>query len=251
VIARERGALHDAVFALGGDGTAMEVLPVLGEMQRPVGLLPGGTGNLIARALGIPLSVGRAVRVLLGGRERTIDLGILHDGRAFAFAAGVGIDVRMLEYTPAHLKRRFGVFAYIVSGTRAALAVRTFRVDATVDGERHTFQAAAALVTNFGSVLGGLFHLGPAIVPDDGVLDLCVFAPRTLTDTLRLGWRILRRDFAGASHMHFLRGREIHIETTPVQPAQADGELIGPTPLTCRVAPGAARVLVPGSSRRA
>jgi diacylglycerol kinase family enzyme len=181
---------------------------------------------------------------LLDGEERAIDLGVLDDGRTFTFAAGVGIDVTMIERTSPGLKRRFGVMAYVAAGTRASLGLESFRVDATVDGERHTFHATAALVANFGTVLGGLIHLGPAIVPDDGLLDLCVFAPRSVRDAVRLGWRILRHDFGGAADMHFLRGREIRLETTPVRMAQADGELLGPTPLSCRVLPHAARVLI-------
>jgi len=250
-VARELAERYDAVFTLGGDGTAMEVLHVVGQLGRPVGVLPGGTGNLVARALGTPLNTRRAVAALLEGEERAIDLGVLDDGRTFTFAAGVGIDVTMIEQTSVDLKRRFGVLAYVAAGTRASLGLESFRVDATVDGERHTFDATAALVANFGTVLGGLIHLGPAIVPDDGLLDLCVFAPRSVRGAVRLGWRILRHDFGGAPDMHFLRGREIRLETTPVRMAQADGELLGPTPLSCRVLPHAARVLVPRTVRRA
>jgi YegS/Rv2252/BmrU family lipid kinase len=249
-VAKELAGRYDAVFTLGGDGTAMEVLHVVGQLGRPVGVLPGGTGNLVARALGTPLNVRRAVAALLDGEERAIDLGVLADGRTFTFAAGVGIDVTMIERTSPDLKRRFGVMAYVAAGTRASLGLESFRVDATVDGERHTFHATAALVANFGTVLGGLIHHGPAIVPDDGLLDLCVFAPRSVGQAVRLGWRILRHDFGGAPDMHFLRGREIRLETTPVRMAQADGELLGPTPLSCRVIPHAARVLVARRGRR-
>lgn len=249
-VAEELAARYDAVFTLGGDGTAMEVLHVVGKLGRPVGVLPGGTGNLVARALGTPLNTRRAVLALLDGEERAIDLGSLGDGRTFTFAAGVGVDVTMIERTSAELKRRFGVMAYVAAGTRASLGLESFRVDATVDGERHTFHATAALVANFGSVLGGLINLGPAIVPDDGLLDLCVFAPRSVGQAVRLGWRILRQDFGGAPDMHFVRGREIRLETTPVRMAQADGELLGPTPLVCHVIPHAARVLVARGARR-
>jgi diacylglycerol kinase (ATP) len=99
-------------------------------------------------------------------------------------------------------------------------------------------------------VLGGLLQLGPAIVPDDGMLDLCVFAPRTMRDAMRLGWRILRHDVREAPHMFFLKGRDIRLESTPVRMAQADGELIGPTPIACRAVPRAARILAPRAVAR-
>ena len=93
-----RAADYDAVFTLGGDGTAMEVAGALALSGIPIGVLAGGTGNLLGRALGIPRSVKRAVPMLLAGEVRRIDLGIVR-GRHFAVAAGVGIDAAMVEET--------------------------------------------------------------------------------------------------------------------------------------------------------
>jgi YegS/Rv2252/BmrU family lipid kinase len=248
VIAMERADAYDAVFTVGGDGTAMEVLEVAANHGRPVGVLPGGTGNLVARALGTPLRMERAVHALLTGVERRIDLGALADGRTFAFAAGVGIDATMLERASPRLKRHAGVLAYVMAGTQATLRLQSFELRATVDGVEHTFHAATAMVLNFGTVLGGLFHLAPDVDPSDGWLDLCVFGPRTLVDAVGIGWRLWRHRLAGHAQMHFLRGRTIRLETTPVRAAQADGELLGSTPITCVVRPGAARVLAPAGA---
>jgi len=99
-VADERGRDYDAVFTLGGDGTVMEVIGTLAHSDVPIGVLPGGTGNLIARVLGIPLRVGKAVDVLLDGDEARIDLGSI-GGHRFAFAAGVGVDAKMVETTAA------------------------------------------------------------------------------------------------------------------------------------------------------
>ncbi|HEX2781265.1 MAG TPA: diacylglycerol kinase family protein, partial [Gemmatimonadaceae bacterium] len=112
-VAAELAPKYDAVFTLGGDGTAMEVIGALAHTGHPVGVLPGGTGNLLARALGTPLLMRRAVRALLRGEVQRVDLGVLDDGRRFAFAAGVGIDSWMIQGTPAWLKRRIGVAAYV------------------------------------------------------------------------------------------------------------------------------------------
>src|SRR5215208_2938680 len=142
-IAAERAASFDAVFTLGGDGTAMEVVGCLSGSGLPVGILPGGTGNLIARTLGIPLDVRRAVPALLAGDEARIDLGRLGDGRRFAFAAGVGIDARMIEETSARLKLRLGVLAYAITAARAVLRRETFVARVVVDGEAHEREAAA------------------------------------------------------------------------------------------------------------
>src|SRR4029453_8366580 len=120
-VAGARATDFDVVFALGGDGTVMEVAGALAGTGRPIGVLAGGTGNLLARALGIPLRIRDAVPALIKGKELLIDLGRLDSGRRFAIAAGVGIDAQMVAETPSWLKRRLGVVAYTIMGTRATL----------------------------------------------------------------------------------------------------------------------------------
>ncbi len=244
-IAAQRGAEFDAVFTLGGDGTVMEVLAALAHSPVPTGILPGGTGNLVARALSIPMSVPRAVVALSTGATAQVDLGRLSDGRVFAFAAGVGVDATMVGRTSSRSKRWFGVASYVATAVRASLALDAFTVHATVDGESFRFRATAVQVANFGSVLHGLLRLGPDISENDGLLDLCVFSPANLSDALRIGWRIVRNDFGTDPAMHFVRGKHIQVDTDPPRPAQADGELLGQTRLDITVAPGAARLLLP------
>ncbi len=244
-IARTHAAASDAVFTLGGDGTAMEVLHAMQGRGQPVGILPGGTGNLVARALGTPRRVGPAVRALLRGTVRTIDLAQMPDGRVFAFAAGMGIDSTMVQRTSAAAKRRFGVLAYVVSAVRAALALDAFTLSATVDGARHDFRATAVLLANFGDLFGGLFRVGPGVRENDGMLDLCVFTPSNVGDALRVGWRLLRHDFGTDPAMHFLQGRVVSLESDPPRQAQADGELLPGTGVRATVIPGAARLLAP------
>lgn len=248
-VARQRGGDYDAVFTLGGDGTVMEVVQGLFGTQIPVGVLPGGTGNLVARALGIPLSVRRAVAGLLAGATREIDLGMLGEGRVFAFAAGVGIDASMVAETSAAAKRRFGVLAYIATAVRATLALERFVLEATVDGVTHRYSATSAMIANFGSVLGGWIRLGPGIQENDGMLDLCVFAPASARDAFRVGWRLVRHDFRSDPSMHFHRGRTLLLRTEPARAVQADGELLDGSTLQVTVAPRAARMLVPLARR--
>ena len=242
----------DAVFTLGGDGTAMEVVGALAHGAIPVGILPGGTGNLVARTLGVPLAVRDAVASLLLGRVARVDLGVVAvDGgvpRRFAFAAGVGIDARMIEETPARWKRRLGVLAYAVTAARALLARDRFAVRVVVDGaEEIRRDAAAVMIVNFGAVLGDLFRFGPGIEADDGRLDLCLFSPDTVGDALRVLWRLSRQDFRDDRCLLYRAGREFRVETTPARAAQADGELLGRTPFVARVEPLAATLLVPAS----
>ena len=245
VLATERGREYDAVFTLGGDGTAVEIIGALAGTGIPVGVLPGGTGNLIARTLGIPVTLDAAVKALVNGDRARIDLGQLADGRRFAFSAGVGIDARMIEGAPARLKRRLGVMAYVMSATRAVLRREDFDVRVTVDGVVHERTASAVMVVNFGAVLNDLITLGPGIRADDGLLDLCIFSPASFPDSVAVMWRLLRRDFRSDARVLYVPGRSIRVETVPPRTAQADGEIIGTTPLDITVAPLAALVLVP------
>lgn len=250
-IAVARHMNYDAVFSLGGDGTAMEVASALADTGYLVGALPGGTGNLLARALSTPLRIDRAIAALVRGNERRIDLGRLGDGRRFAIAAGIGIDVSMVQQTPKWMKRFFGVGAYAVMGTIAALRILLRRdliqARVTVDDVTETRAATTIMVANFGALLNDRITLGPKIQSDDGLLDVCLFAPRNVFDALSIMWRLLRRDFSAHPAMSYRRGSRIRVETTPPCEAQADGELIGLTPLDIVVEPLSVRLLVPGS----
>ncbi len=244
-IATSLAPKYDLVFTLGGDGTAMEVVGALAGTGQPIGILPGGTGNLIARTLGIPLNVRRAVSVLLTGEETRVDLGRLSAGRHFAFAAGVGVDASMIAEASSSLKRHIGVLAYVISWSRAALRRDLFRVRITVDGEIVEREATSVMVANFGAVLNDLMTLGPGIRPDDAKLDLCVFSPYTVGDAVRIAWKLLRKDFGSDPCMLYRAGRHFRIETLPPRVAQADGELLGQTPFEICVEPLAAQLLIP------
>jgi diacylglycerol kinase (ATP) len=248
-LAATRAPQYDAVFVLGGDGTVMEVAGALAGTDVRIGVLAGGTGNLLARALGIPLSVPRAISALLDGDELLIDLGRFDSGARFAIAAGVGIDATMVAETPDWLKRRLGVLAYTIICGRAALRAvlrrEFFRARVTVDDVIHEREAAAVMIANFGAVLGERIMLGPGIRTDDGFLDGCIFSPRTLADAFRIMWRLLRHDFRSDPCVLYCRGRSVRVETIPPMPWQADGELMGTTPFNVVVEPRAVRLMVP------
>jgi diacylglycerol kinase (ATP) len=249
VIARTHAHKYDAVFTLGGDGTVMEVLSALAHQGPPVGVLAGGTGNVVARTLRIPLNPARAVPLLLAGDEATMDLGRLDDGRRFAIGVGVGLDATMIFEAPARLKKRFGFMAYVIGGYKAVLTNRKFDLRLSVDGVVYERKASAVLVANLGAVLNDLVSFGEGIVHDDGLLNACVFSPNTFRDSLRILWRMMRKDFGDDPCLFYRSGREFRIETNPPMRAQADGELLSETPFGASVDPLAARLLIPKKQR--
>ena len=236
---------YDAVFTLGGDGTVMEVLGALAHKGPPLGILAGGTGNVVARTLRIPLNPARAVPLLLAGDLAVMDLGRLSDGRRFAIGVGVGLDATMISEAPERLKKRLGFMAYVVGGYKAVIRNKKFNLRLTVDGVVYERRASAILVANLGAVLNDLVAFGEGIVHDDGVLNACVFSPDSLGDALRILWRMLRKDFSPDPCLFYKSGREFHIETNPPMPAQVDGEMLPDTPLSVSVDALAGRLLIP------
>jgi diacylglycerol kinase family enzyme len=244
-IARERIDGHDAVFTLGGDGTAMEVVGALVGDHRPVGILPGGTGNQLVRHLRSPLGIGAAVRALLVGDVERLDVGRLADGRRFALAAGFGLAARMMEGAPESAKRRFGVGAYMWSSTRALLRNEQLQVRATVDGVAYERVCALAMIANVGALFGGALSMGPGVRADDGLLDLCLFSARSPLEAMDVVRRCALKDFRPHRNMLYARGSEIRLETVPPSLAQADGDLLGDVALVAAAEPFAARLLRP------
>jgi YegS/Rv2252/BmrU family lipid kinase len=245
ILARTHAHKYHAVFTLGGDGTVMEVLSALAHQGPPLGVLAGGTANVVARTLRIPLNPARAVPLLLSGDEATMDLGRLGDGRRFAIGVGVGLDATMISEAPDRLKKRFGFMAYVIGGYKAVLRNQKFKLRLTVDGVLFERTASAILIANFGAVLNDLVAFGEGIVHDDGLLNACVFSPDNLWDALRILLKMLRKDFSPDPCLFYRSGREFRVETTPQMPAQADGELLPGTPVSVSVDPLAGCLLIP------
>jgi diacylglycerol kinase (ATP) len=251
MLARTLASQYDLVFTLGGDGTAMEVIGALAPNGPPVGILPGGTGNLLARALGIPLTIRRAIPALLAGDITRIDLGHLDpndsvpDGRRFAIGVGVGIDAAMIAETSTRWKQRLGIAAYVVVAARAILRQDRFTVRVTADGQVLERRASALLVANFGVLLNNLITLGDGIRYDDGVLDACLFDPQTFGDAVRIMRKLIFRDFRPDPAMSYLSGKRLAVETDPPRIAQADGDIIGKSPFSVVTEPLAGCIIIP------
>ena len=248
-IARELAATHDRLFVLGGDGTVMDVATGLAEAgsSAPIGILPGGTGNQLARALSIPLSPSRAVGAVLRGSVRRLDLAILNGRRRVGIGAGMGLDAAMTAGATGRLKETLGVASYVVSATRAAWQPRRFGVRAEVDGRVIEREGVVAMVLNLGRIFNGLLEVAPGTSITDGLLDLVIVDARTLRDALAFSViEMLMRRRRADPRWTFARGREVCIEALDTSiPCQVDGDLIADRRLSMVVAAGAGCFLAP------
>lgn len=241
----------DVVAVFGGDGTTMQAAAALVGTDVSLGVIPGGTGNLLAGNLRIPASPERAARALVAGRPRPFDLGRMErpDGlHYFAVACGAGYDARVMAGTASEHKRRWGMAAYVATTLRLIGEIRSAAHVITIDGVEYDANAAMVLVANCGEVIPPLVRLRGGIRPDDGLLDVVVMRANSFGQSVRAVWELLREPAAAGGEDTFVgyaSGREIRVESEPVQPVQLDGEPGGLTPFTATVVPGAIRIRVP------
>jgi diacylglycerol kinase family enzyme len=238
----------------------------------PLGLLPGGTGNLLARNLDIPVdSIEQALEVALTGRNRHVDAAWLvldpvdleleepagegssagERKHGFFVMAGLGLDAAIMDSTSEELKNRIGWGAYVPAGFKHFLRDR-FKVRFTVeDGPEETKRARMVVVGNCGKITGGI-DLLPDAEPDDGMLDIIVLAPRGIGQWVSVAGRVLTRSDRTTSHLSRYRGTRTQVSVDEPQQVQVDGDIIGEArKLTCEVQPRALIVRSQKSGRGA
>jgi diacylglycerol kinase (ATP) len=244
----------DLVCSLGGDGTARQVAQTLVHSGTPLGLMPGGTGNLLARNLKLPLgSVEEALGAALGGQDRSVDVGLVSfdvvgDRRpsaeqVFLVMAGMGFDAAMMAGAPERLKARVGWLAYAVSGVQNLRGPRSRARIHADDRPGFSRRVHTVLVGNCGLLAGGI-RLLPQAKVDDGWLDAVTLSPNGLASWVSVAARVLTRQ--GHDRVQHLRIRKIRVTVARPTEGQLDGDLVGAVRgLRARVAPGALLVRVP------
>lgn len=241
----------DVVVVFGGDGTTMQAAAALVGTDVPLGLVPGGTGNILAGNLRIPSRPVPAAQMIARGRSRSIDLGRVEraDGpHYFAVACGAGADARVMGDTRQADKQRFGIGGYWGTLFRVIPQVRSTVVAITVDGVRLEAPAAVTLALNCRELIPPVLRVIDGARIDDGVLDLLVLAADSPWQCARGVWRAVQNVVIGTGPTRYLRygrGEHITIEAAEEQPVQFDGDVAGTTPVTMRVAPRAVRVMAP------
>ena len=226
-LAREAVAAGvELVLACGGDGTVTSCAAGVAGTGVALAIVPMGTGNLLARNLGLPADIAAALEVGLTGRDQSIDAWTAN-GTPFLVMAGLGLDARMISDTSEPLKKRLGWAAYAVSVIRH-LRDRPVWVTLTADSEPPVrLRSSALIVGNVGCLRGGV-PLLPDARPDDGMLDAVALNARGWAGWLALTAQILRQRDA-ASRATRVVCRELVVECGTAQPWEIDGELMGTT----------------------
>jgi diacylglycerol kinase family enzyme len=241
------------VCPLGGDGTVRSVASAMVGSGIPMGLLPGGTGNLLARNLKLPVDdLEAALVVAITGRDSGIDVGeVAWDGDApavFLVMAGMGLDAEMMAGVDEGLKRTVGWLAYALSGAKALFRLG-FAVRVRADTERAVSQHARAVVVgNCGELAGGL-QLMPDAAIDDGLLDTVLASPNSIAGWLALGLNFISARRRGHPSLVHLVSERVDVATREPVEAQLDGDAVGRRRrMTCTVRARALIVRLPAEA---
>jgi len=256
-LARRAAADHDAVVAVGGDGTAHEVVNGVAESEAAFGLIPMGTGNDLALALGVPGDPGAALDLIASRETRRIDLARFDDGlhrpqgsdrpavHWFANSLGLGFEAQVtIESRKVKLLRGFPVYLWAVARALGGLRCPELRI--TADGRVLEGRQLLLCIGN-GPRVGGGFWLTPDARNDDGWLDLCIVEAMGRGNVMRRLPRALKGTHTGESWVTMLRAREIRIESPEGFPFHADGEVVDTArrELSVTLVPHALKVIAP------
>ncbi|MFC5337215.1 diacylglycerol/lipid kinase family protein [Leucobacter denitrificans] len=244
------------VLGAGGDGTIRAIAEGLGHTRVPLAIIPQGTGNLLARNLGVPLGdLAAAVEGAFFGRNRPIDLGRMtivrppdaegierEDEHAFLVLAGMGLDARTIRTTKSELKRRVGWLAYVDAGVRTMVKDRPLNIHYSVDGgPAHELTVYTVMIGNCGLLPGGVLLIPDAHI-DDGLLDVVALTPLGPFSWLRIwnkiGWEngVLRKSKVGrriidlvndTKSVNYLTARTYALSVPRPEPVQLDGDDFG------------------------
>jgi diacylglycerol kinase (ATP) len=233
------------IIAAGGDGTINEVMNGLAGSEIPMGVLPLGTTNVLARELGIPEDVERAIEVAAGRTPKAISLGkIIFDrdsstvSRLFCLMAGIGFDGETVLGTDEGLKKISGKGAYLYSGIKTLLKFKPVELTFHVAGKQH--YGYSAVVGN-AARYGGNFKVVPDARVTDPVLYACIFKGRRRSDVLRYVFGVAMGTHLGYRDIEYIKAESIEINGSAH--VQIDGDYIGKTPARIEVVRDALRLV--------
>lgn len=233
----------DLVIVGGGDGTLNAALEGLVATQLPLGILPLGTANDLARTLGIPQSLPEACQIIARGQIRRIDLGQVN-GKHFFNTASLGLSVQITRYVTKQAKQRWGRVAYALTAFQVLWKAQPFQARICVNGVSTQVKTVQITVGN-GRYYGGGLAVADDATIDDQRLDLYSIEIQHWWEMLPLLLAMQQGSFANRRGIRTFQGQEIEVYTQKSHIINTDGELTTQTPAQFRIIPQAMSVFVP------
>lgn len=235
--------LVELVIVGGGDGTLNAAIEGLIETQLPLGILPMGTANDLARTLGIPTSLSAACQVIASGKVRRIDLGWVN-GKHFFNVASLGLSVQITERLTQEVKQRWGIFAYAFTALQVIWKSRIFRAEIHTNNQVFYVKTIQIAIGN-GRYYGGGMTIAQDATIDDRRLDLYSLETNNWWEIIALLPAMRQGNHAISSNVRTLESQEIEVYTSKGLAINTDGEITTHTPAKFRVIPKALIVIAP------
>jgi len=249
-----KGALAqgpDLVIVAGGDGTVSAVAGGLIETGIPLGVIPRGTANAFAVALGIPTNLQEACATILAGSTRLVDVAYCND-KAMVLLAGIGFEANMVEQANRDLKSRLGPLAYILAGMKQVRAVESFKASVEMDDKVTEVTTGTITVANAAPPTSVLAQGFGQVLFDDGRLDVTIATGNSPLQSINALTSLFTSALVNTPSDHDeitrLRTQHIRIDTEPPQKVVVDGDIVGTTPVEIKCIPQGLTVLAPLST---
>lgn len=236
------------IVACGGDGTVSAVAGAVAGTGIVLGVIPRGTANAFAAALGIPTDLIGACETILAGHTHVVDAARCNDV-PMILLAGLGFEAGMVDRATRELKTMLGPIAYVLAGAQQLVAQQPFQARVEIDGALTVVQAAAITVANVAPATSVLAQGFGQVIPDDGLLEVTIASPTTRLQGFNALASLLASAVVQSPTTHpdllCLRAQQITITTDPPQKLVIDGEMLEADPVTFTCLPGALTVFAP------
>jgi diacylglycerol kinase (ATP) len=244
---------HDRVIVVGGDGTVQEVVNGLidGGSSASLGVVPLGSGNDLARSLGLPTDPSEAWGMAVGRQTRGLDVARARNGggteRWFASAGGIGFDAQVAAAMVNRGRWQLGRLGYLMTTLAELRRFSNRRIELRIDGSASTHQVLLVAIAN-GAYYGGGMRIAPSAQPDDGLLDVCVVGDISRLTAIRQLPNLYRGTHVDHPQVSMHAGRSIEVDGERDTRIHLDGEPFGSLPLRVSLAAGLLEVAAPAYS---
>lgn len=235
----------DKVVVVGGDGSLNEAVNGLVDCPAPIGIIPAGTANVLAREMNIPFNSREATKIVLEGRERAIDLGQANQ-RCFLLMVGVGFDAQVVAQVSLEAKEIFKDLAYVFTGFNELRHYQSCQMAVRFNSQ--TKESFFTVVAN-SRYYAGKYSLADKASIDDGLLDVCLFKSKTQLGLVKLVLSVITGTHLSLKELEYCLAKTVEIDSSRPLWVQCDGEVLGKTPVTIKLHPKKLRVIVPANGR--
>lgn len=225
-LAREASKKYQVVVAVGGDGTVNEVVNGIVNSNASLGTIPIGSGNDFSKQIGLSSNLYKDLRILMLGKTREVDIGMINKKYYFINGFGIGFDGEVASRVRSYMKYSKGFGAYLLAVLRTLATYNYKKVKVEFDNGHHFERPLLLIATCNGTTYGGGFQIAPSAKIDDGLFTICVIDQMSRFYALRNIPKIMKGTHIGLPEVHTYTSRSVKIESAGDMQSQMDGELL-------------------------